>query len=177
MKLEEKTVNRKTYYQGKILNLRIDDVELPNGKFTKREIVEHKGGVGIIPIDGSDVILVNQFRYAFKKELIEIPAGKREVNEDHRITAERELYEEIGATADEIIYLGEFYPTVGYCEEIIYLYVAKGLHFTGEQHLDDNEFLNITRVNYKDALKMVMNNEIKDGKTVIGLLKCGEYFD
>lgn len=176
MKLEEKTLKKDYKYKGKILNLRLDDVELPNGKMAKREIVEHHGGVGIVPIMGNDVFLIKQFRYAFMKELIEIPAGKREKDENPLETAKRELLEEIGATAQEYIFLGEIYPTVGYCEEIIYVYLAKGLSFS-KQSLDDDEFLNVFRCSYEDALSMVKNNEIKDSKTIIGLLKAGDYFD
>lgn len=178
MKLKEKTIKKNYIYKGKVINVRCDDVELPNGNMSKREVVEHRGGVGIIPIDGSDVILIKQFRYAFKKVLLEIPAGKREKNEKAPLeTAYRELQEEIGAVADKLIYLGEFYPTVGYDEEIIYLFVATGLHFSNKQNLDEDEFLNIQRINYKEALEMVKNNEIKDAKTIIGLLRCGEYVD
>ena len=176
MKLEEKTVKANYVYNGKVINVRSDDVLLPDGNYAKREVVEHRGGVGIIPIDGDYIYLVNQYRYAFKMELVEIPAGKREYDEKPIETAKRELYEEIGATAKEFIFLGEYYPTVGYCEEIIYLFAARGLKFTNRLHLDKDEFLNVSKVEYKKALEMVKNNEIKDAKTVIALLKCGDYF-
>ena len=177
MKLEEKTVKANYIYNGKVINVRCDDVILPNGNPSKREIVEHRGGVGIIPYDGKYIYMVKQFRYAFKEELLEIPAGKREYDEKPIETAKRELYEEIGATAKEFIYLGEFFPTVGYCEEIIYLYLAKDLKFTNRLHLDVDEFLNVKKYEYTKLLEMVKNNDIKDAKTVIGLLKCGDYLD
>ncbi len=177
MKLEEKTVKANYIYNGKVINVRCDDVILPNGNPSKREIVEHRGGVGIIPYDGKYIYMVKQFRYAFKEELLEIPAGKREFDEKPIETAKRELYEEIGATAKEFIYLGEFFPTVGYCEEIIYLYLAKDLKFTNRLHLDADEFLNVKKYEYAKLLEMVKNNDIKDAKTVIGLLKCGDYLD
>ena len=177
MKLEEKTVKANYIYNGKVINVRCDDVILPNGNPSKREIVEHRGGVGIIPYDGKYIYMVKQFRYAFKEELLEIPAGKREFDEKPIETAKRELYEEIGATAKEFIYLGEFFPTVGYCEEIIYLYLAKDLKFTNRLHLDADEFLNVKKYEYTKLLEMVKNNDIKDAKTVIGLLKCGDYLD
>ena len=177
MKLEEKTVKANYIYNGKVINVRCDDVILPNGNPSKREIVEHRGGVGIIPYDGKYIYMVKQFRYAFKEELLEIPAGKREFDEKPIETAKRELYEEIGATAKEFIYLGEFFPTVGYCEEIIYLYLAKDLKFTNRLHLDADEFLNVKKYEYTKLLEMVKNNEIKDAKTVIALLKCGDYID
>ena len=177
MKLEEKTLKANYIYNGKVINVRCDDVVLPNGNTSKREIVEHRGGVGIIPYDGKYIYMVHQFRYAFKEELLEIPAGKREYDEKPIETAKRELYEEIGATAKEFIFLGEFFPTVGYCEEIIYLYLAKDLKFTNRLHLDADEFLNVGKYEYKKLLEMVKNNDIKDAKTVIGLLKCGDYLD
>lgn len=177
MKLEEETLKANYIYQGKVINVRVDDVKLPNNELSKREIVEHRGGVGIIPFDGENVYLVNQYRYALKMKLLEIPAGKREFDEKPIETAKRELFEEIGATAKDFIYIGEFYPTVGYCEEIIYLYMAKNLKFTNRLHLDPDEFLTVVKMNYKEALEKVKNNEIKDAKTVIGLLKCGDYID
>ena len=177
MKLEEKTIKANYVYNGKVINVRCDDVLLPNDKMAKREVVEHRGGIGIVPIDGEYTYLVHQYRYAFKMELVEIPAGKRELDEMPIETAKRELFEEIGATAKEFIFLGEYYPTVGYCEEIIYLFAAKGLKFTNRLHLDPDEFLNVEKIEYKKAREMALNNEIKDAKTVIALLKCGEYFD
>lgn len=177
MKLDEKTIKANYIYTGKVINVRCDDVSLPNGKETKREIVEHRGGVGIIPFDGENIYFVNQYRYAMRQVLTEIPAGKREYDEKPIETAKRELYEEIGATAKEFIYLGEYYPTVGYCEEIIYLYLAKDLKFSNRLHLDADEFLNVCKVSYKKALEMVKNNEIKDAKTVIAILKLGDYID
>lgn len=177
MKLEEKTKKANYIYNGKVINVRCDDVILPNGKDAKREIVEHRGGVGIIPFDGEYIYMVNQYRYAFKSELLEIPAGKREYDEMPIETAKRELYEEIGATAKDFIFLGEYFPTVGYCEEIIYLFLAKNLKFSNRLHLDSDEFLNVKKYKYKDVLEMVKNNEIKDAKTVIALLKLGDYLD
>ena len=177
MKLEEKTLKANYIYNGKVINVRVDDVILPNGKDAKREIVEHRGGVGIIPFDGKYIYMVNQYRYAFKNELLEIPAGKREYDEMPIETAKRELYEEIGATAKEFIYLGEYFPTVGYCEEIIYLFLAKNLSFSNRLHLDADEFLNVVKYSYEEALQKVKNNEIKDAKTVIALMKLGDYID
>lgn len=177
MKLEEKTKKANYIYNGKVINVRVDDVILPNGNEAKREIVEHRGGVAIIPYDGKYIYMVNQYRYAFKEELLEIPAGKREFDEKPIETAKRELYEEIGATAKDFIFLGEYLPTVGYCEERIYIFLAKDLKFSNRLHLDADEFLNVTKYTYEDAIKMVKNNEIKDAKTVIALLKLGDYID
>ncbi|MCR5461900.1 MAG: NUDIX hydrolase [bacterium] len=177
MKFDEKTIKANYIYQGKVINVRVDDVMLPNDTEAKREIVEHRGGVGIIPYDGENVYLVNQYRYALRQELLEIPAGKREFDENPIETAKRELYEEVGATAKNFTYLGEYYPTVGYCEEIIYLFLATDLKFSNRLHLDQDEFLEVKKMKLTDAIALAKNNEIKDAKTVIALLKCGDYID
>lgn len=176
MKLVEKCMSKNYVYNGKILNLRVDDVMLPNGHISKREIIEHNGGVGIIPIIGDDVLLIRQFRYAYMEELIEIPAGKREKGEEVLEVAKRELMEETGAIANELIHLGKVYPTVGYSSEVIDLFIARDLTFH-DQKLDEDEFLNVFRCNYYEAIEKIKTNEIKDAKTIIGLLRVGEYFD
>ena len=142
MKLEETTVEKKYIYKGKIINLRCDDALLPNGKPCIREVVEHPGGVCIAALtDDNELMFVRQFRYPYMEVILELPAGKLERGEDPLESGKRELLEEIGCTADEYINLGKFYPTCGYVDEIIYLYLAKGLSF-GEQKLDEDEFLN-----------------------------------
>ena len=145
MKLEEKTVNKNYIYQGRILNLRRDDAVLPNGKPCVREVVEHAGGVTVAALtDDNELIFVRQFRYPYMKVLLELPAGKLEKGEDPLESGKRELLEETGCTAEEYISLGEFYPSCGYTDEVIYLYLAKGLKY-GEQKLDEGEFLNIEK--------------------------------
>ena len=171
MELEEKTINKNYIYRGKILNLRRDDAELPNGRACIREIVEHAGGVTVAALtDDNELIFVRQFRYPYMKVLLELPAGKLEKGEDPLESGKRELLEETGCTAEEYISLGEFYPSCGYTDEIIYLYLAKGLKF-GSQSLDEDEFLNVEKIPLEKAVKMVMSNEIKDGKTQAAILK------
>ncbi len=171
MKLEETTVKKNYIYKGKIINLRCDDALLPNGKPCKREIVEHPGGVTIAALtDNNELMFVRQFRYPYMNILLELPAGKLERGEDPLESGKRELLEEVGCSAEIYTFLGEFYPTCGYTDEIIYIYLAQGLKFS-KQSLDEDEFLNVEKIPLEKAVEMVMNNEIPDGKTQAGILK------
>lgn len=168
----EKTIKRTRIYDGRIINVRNDTIELPNGKQSYREVIEHSGGVCVIPItDDNEVILVKQFRYPYSKELLEVPAGKRSNNEDPLECGKRELKEETGCTAATFISLGELYPSPGYLEEIIYIYLAKGLTH-GDQELDEDEFLSVVKMPLDKAVEMVLMGEIKDAKTQIAILKA-----
>ena len=171
MELKEEMVSQETVYQGIIVNVRRDKAKLPDGRLTNREVVEHPGGVAIFAMDDQDrVALVRQYRYPMGEIVLELPAGKLEKGEDPFAAAKRELEEECGLTADNYISLGEFYPTVGYDTEVIYTWVATGLHET-KMHLDADEFLTPDRVPLEKAYEMVMRGEIKDGKTIAGILK------
>ena len=171
MDFEEKTLKVNEIYNGKIINLHVDDIELPDGKRAIREIVEHSGGVCVAAMtEDRQLYFVRQYRYPYKKVLLELPAGKLEKGEDPLKAGIRELEEECGVVADEIISLGTVYPTVAYCSEIIYLYAAKGLKKTN-QHLDADEFLSVEKISLDKAVEMVMNNEISDSKTVAIVLK------
>jgi ADP-ribose pyrophosphatase len=139
-----------------------------------RECVEHPGGVGIIGItDDDEVLLVRQFRYPHKQTIYEIPAGKLEKGENPLDAGIREFKEECGAVADEYIALGEVYPTPGYTNEIIHLYMAKGIHL-GEQKLDEDEFLEVCKMKFDTLISKIMSGEIKDAKTIIASLKIKE---
>ena len=154
----EKTISEKEIYKGRVVHLTCDEVELENGYKTLREVIHHPGGVCIVALDEDEnVYFVKQFRYPFKTALMEIPAGKLEYGEDHLECGKRELKEEIGATAEKMTYLGCIYPTVAYDTEIIHMYMAEGLDF-GEQHLDEGEFLDVTKMPLEEAYKMVMEN-------------------
>ena len=167
----EKTLSSETLFEGRVITLTKDTALLENGKTATREVVHHHGGACILPYfaDGT-ICMVRQFRYAMQQQLWELPAGKLEKGEDPFAAAKRELEEECGLTADNYISLGEFYPTVGYDTEVIYTWVATGLHET-KMHLDADEFLTPDRVPLEKAYQMVMSGEIKDGKTIAGILK------
>lgn len=171
MELYEKTLRETTVYDGRILRLHVDDIELPNGKKAIREIVEHSGGVCVAALsENKTLTFVRQFRYPYHKVLLELPAGKLEKGEDPLQAGIRELEEECGLVADRVISMGCVYPTVAYCSEIIYLYLATGLHQTA-QHFDEDEFLETEEISLDDAVRMVMQNEITDSKTVALVLK------
>ncbi len=171
MSFTEKTLNEKEIFDGKIIRVHLDDVELSDGTKTFREVVEHSGGVCVAALTEDDeLLMVRQFRYPFHRELLEVPAGKLEVGEDPLEAGKRELEEECGIVADNVIPLGEIYPTVAYCSEIIRMYAATGLRKT-HQHLDEGEFLGVEKVKFNEALSMVMKGEIRDAKTVAAILK------
>ena len=172
MDLEEKTLSKEYAFKGRIINLRVDKVELPDGSVSTREIVEHNGGIGVLPIDDEmNVYVVKQWRSPYKRVVLEIPAGKRDGDEKPLDCGIRELKEEIGAVANEYTYLGELLPSPGYCGEIIYIYLARGLKFEN-QKLDEGEFLNVEKMPFKKLVEMVMNVEVCDAKTQIAVLKA-----
>lgn len=171
MDFTEKPVKQDYIYKGKIVNLRVDDALLPDGSVAKREIVEHPGGVCVAALtDDNELLFVEQFRYPYFENVLELPAGKLEYGEEPLPAGKRELSEETGAVADSFEDLGKLYPTPGYCGEIIHMYLARGLRF-GSQNLDDDEFLEVKRIPLREAFEMVMRNEIRDSKTQVGIVK------
>ena len=174
MELFEKTLEKNYVYQGKIINVCRDTVELPNGKTSIREKVEHNGGVCVAPITANnELIFVRQFRYAYDTVLLELPAGKLEKGEDPFEAGKRELKEETGAVANKYLSLGKLYPTPGYCGEIIHMYLATDLEF-GEQCPDEDEFLEVYKISLEKAVEMVMNGELPDSKTQTMILKINQ---
>lgn len=172
---EEKTMKSDKLYEGKILNLRIDTVELPDKKYSKREIVEHPGGVAIIPITNDNcLILVKQYRKAAEDFLYEIPAGKLEVNEEPRETAIRELREETSYEAKKLSYISEFYTSPGYCNEKIHLFLAEDIYEV-EPDPEPEEFIEKVKIPIDDLLKMINRGEIVDSKTIIGIYFARDY--
>ena len=171
MHLDEKTLSSEQKFDGKIVKLYVDSVELEDGKKSFREVIKHPGGVCVLPLDEEEnVLFVRQFRYPHQKVLLEIPAGKLEYGENHAECGLRELKEETGCTCDRYEYLGSLIPTPAYCGEVIHMYLARGLHY-GEQKLDSGEFLDIEKIPLNRAVEMIMNNEIEDSKTQIAVLK------
>ena len=170
MKLIEKTISQSPIYQGKIFNVRRDKAELNNGDIVTREVVEHPGGVCILALEGDEVFLVRQFRYAPGEVLYELPAGKLEPGEDPLECAKRELSEEVGASAEQFTYFGKIYPSPAYLGETIYCYVATGLSYHA-QHLDDDEFLEPERVSLDRVVEMILSGEIPDAKTCAFTMK------
>ena len=175
MKLTEKTVDSKRHFQGRVINLREDTVELEDGTLASREIVEHPGGVCVIGMrDDGKIPMVRQFRAPFGKVLLEVPAGKLNYGEDHFECGKREFLEETGYSADEYVYFGALYPSVGFLTETLHIYYAKVLT-KGEQNLDEDEFLDVEHFTLNELLDLVDKNEIKDAKTVVAILKLARF--
>lgn len=173
----EQTLDSRLIFDGKVIRVTLDTVRLENGDTSMREVVHHHGGACIMPVtDNGEVYLVRQFRYALGEEMWELPAGKLEAGEDPFEAAKRELTEECGVYADEYISLGQVYPTVGYDTEVIYIWAARGLH-PAPMHLDADEFLTPERIPLAQAYEMVLSGEIKDAKTVAGILKFKAMLD
>ncbi len=171
MDFTEKPLKQDYLYRGKIVNLRVDNAELPDGTTALREVIEHPGGVCVAALtEKEELLFVEQFRYPYMETVLELPAGKLEYGEDPFEAGKRELQEETGAAAENYRDLGKLYPTPGYCGEIIHMYLAENLTFS-EQHLDEDEFLEVRRIPLEEAFQMVMRNEIRDSKTQVGILK------
>lgn len=172
MELYEKTLTSRLVYDGGLLKVYRDDVELINGKTAWREIIRHPGAVVVVPVDGEgNTYLVRQFRYPYGKVVLEVPAGKLEFGEEHFPAAQRELSEEIGAEAEEWIEMGEMLPTPGFCDELQHVYLARGLTF-GPVHPDEDEFLEVVKMPLEEAVAMAVDGRLEDSKTVAALLRA-----
>lgn len=177
MEFKEKIIGTKDIFKGHIIDVKLHTVELPDGKEASREVIYHTGGVGIVAVTPErEVFMVTQYRIAADTMMLEIPAGKLELNEDPYDAAMRELQEETGYKTSKLIELGEYYATPGYCGEKLIIYMATDLEFVG-QNLDEGEFLNVEKYPLDKLYEMVMNNEIYDCKTAIGILKAKAILD
>ena len=172
MDFEEKTIDSRSIYSGRIIHVKEDTVRLPDGKTAGRELVLHNGGVGVIAVDENMCVpMVRQYRKPFDEVVLEIPAGKLEKGENPYDAGLRELCEETGYTAEKYRFIGKSYPSPGYLSEVISLYLAEELRFVG-QRPDPEEFLEIEKIPLVRLYQMVMSNEITDAKTQIAILKA-----
>lgn len=172
MDFKEEMISSKRIFKGNVITVRVDEVLLPNKKKSTREIVEHSGAVCIVPItDDGFVYMVKQYRYAFNSIVLEIPAGKLDNGEKPDQAARRELEEEVGVTCNELIYIGEYHPSVAILTEVIHMYIAKDIK-SSKQNLDDDEFLEVVKYPIEKIVNMIISGEIKDGKTIAAILKA-----
>lgn len=174
--LIEKKVSSENVFDGVLLHVYKDKIELPNGNEAVREYIKHQGAVCVVPLtDEMEVVAVKQYRYPIGRVTIEIPAGKLDAGENILDAAKRELSEETGVESADIEYMGGLYPSVAYTDEIIHMYVAKNLVY-GEAHTDDDEFLNVVKIPLKDFVQMVMDGQIQDSKTMAAILKVARMY-
>lgn len=171
-KFEEKTIRSEKIYDGKVVHLQVDDVTLPNGKTSKREIIKHPGAVAIIPITkDKKIVFVEQYRKPLEKSLVEIPAGKLEPGEKPKTTAIRELEEETGYTTNELKFVASFYTSPGFADELMYIYVSDKLETLKEKvDGDDDEFVEVLELTLEEAQQYVKENRIHDAKTNYAIL-------
>ncbi|WP_332691293.1 NUDIX hydrolase [Halalkalibacter lacteus] len=163
--LYEKTLKTTEIFKGRVIDLQVDEVELPNGKTSTRELVKHPGAVAILPITKEGkLVLVRQYRKALNKTIVEIPAGKLEAGENPFDSAKRELEEETGYKTEKLELLLSFYTSPGFADELIYMYWTNQLE-KGKTNMDDDEFLDILEVTLEEAEQMIKDQIIHDAKT------------
>ena len=172
MELTEKTLSSRLVYDGGLLKVYYDTVELVDGSTSWREVVRHPGAVVMVPVDGvGNVYLVRQYRYPYGRTTLEVPAGKLEYGEEPFPAAQRELEEEIGARAASWTPMGRMLPTPGFCDELQHVYLARELDF-GANHPDADEFLEIVRLPLREAEEMAVDGRLEDSKTVAAILRA-----
>ncbi len=168
--LKETRLHGKAVFDGALLHVRKDTVRLPDGKTSVREYIEHPGAVALVAwLPGGELLMLRQFRYPLKRVFTELPAGKIDPGENPEATGLRELEEETGYRAGKLRYLTKIHPCIGYSDEVIYIYEAFGLE-KGDKRPDDNEFMQVFTLSLEDAVQKVLDGEITDVKTMIGIL-------
>lgn len=168
--MKETTIESKLVFEGRMLSMKVDTVNLPNGKQAAREVVVHPGAAAVVAVtDADEMLLIKQFRYPVDQIIWEIPAGKLESGENPLICAKRELAEETGYGAEQWKHLSTFFTTPGFSDEVMYIYLASGLK-TGPKTADEDEFIELYHVPFAEAVRMIASGEIKDAKTIAGIL-------
>jgi len=171
-KFEEKTLSSQNIYNGKVFDMKRDEIELSTGQKTFREVINHTGGVVIVAKkDDNTILLVKQFRYAINQVAMELPAGKLERGESPDLCARRELEEETGYVAKTWKSLGFIFTTPGFCDEKLYLYLATDLTFT-KQNPDEGEIIECFEYNLDEVFEMIKTGEISDAKTICALTRA-----
>lgn len=175
--LKETRLDTEVMYEGSFMRVHKDRVRLPDGSESSREYLTHPGAVTVLALlDNGKLVLERQFRYAPQREFIELPAGKIDHGEDPLLTAQRELLEETGYVADEWTHLATTWPCIGYADERMEYYLARGLRHEGRQ-LDDGEFLEVFELSLADALDWIRQGKINDSKSIVGLFWLEKYLD
>lgn len=170
MNMYEETMKSTKVFEGKVISVRVDTVELPGAKYAKREIVEHRGAAAILAVDENEnIYMVRQYRKACEEVLLEIPAGKLEIGEKPLDCAKRELREEVGIVADNMDYMLEFYTSAGFCNEKIHVFLAKGIT-PAQRDPDEDEIIEVEKFSIDEVLKKITYGEIVDAKTIIAIL-------
>ncbi|GGB05239.1 NUDIX hydrolase [Macrococcus hajekii] len=169
MLFEEKTLSVEEIYNGRMLKLEKQTVELPDGRQTTREVVKHPGAVAVMAVKENKVLLLKQFRKAMDEVLIEVPAGKVEPGEDRIKTAGRELIEETGLEAGQLEHLYDFYVSPGFCDELISLYRADDLKESSQYEADADEFIELFWLPFDEIPRLLSSGEVRDAKTILSL--------
>lgn len=170
MNFEEKTIGRAHTYKGSIIDVETLEVVLPDGKKATRDVVLHPGASVVIPIsDNGEIYMVRQYRKPIERTTLELPAGKLDHGEDPKVCAVRELSEETGLAADEVKHLISIHSAPGFSNEVLHLYVARGLK-EGEAHSDEDEFVACEKYQINNLIEMILSHEITDAKTIVGLM-------
>ncbi|WP_318508505.1 NUDIX hydrolase [Bacillus sp. T3] len=170
-RLEEKTIKTEHIFTGRIISLQVDDVKLPDGKTAKRELIKHPGAVAVIAVTNENkIIMVEQFRKALERNLVEIPAGKLEKGEEPLTCAARELEEETGYVCESLELVNSFYTSPGFADEIVHVYEARGLtKVENPADQDEDEFINLLELTLEEAQQYIEQQKIYDAKTIFAV--------